>query len=271
MPELPEVETVRRVLTEELVGLNIIDIDIRYPNLIEGDINEFKNNIINKKICKLDRLGKHLIFILNDGALLSHLRMEGKFFYVDNDFPINKHIHVIFKLSNNKLLCYQDVRKFGRFNYRSLNDLYTTPPLNEVGVDLTINNNYSINDIYKKIINKKIPIKATLLDQSILAGLGNIYVDEVLYEAHINPNRLSNTITLEELELIINQMKIIFDNAIINKGTTIKSYTSSLGVIGNYQNFLKVHTKSSCPCCKSTLTRVKIKGRMTYYCEKCQR
>ena len=119
----------------------------------------------------------------------------------------------------------------------------------------------------KKLIDTHIDKQGEIL----VVGLGNIYVDEVLYEAHINPNRLSNTITLEELELIINQMKIIFDNAILNKGTTIKSYTSSLGVIGNYQNFLKVHTKSSCPCCKSTLTRVKIKGRMTYYCEKCQR
>lgn len=271
MPELPEVETVRRVLDNELKELEIINIDIKYPNIIEDDIDYFKNNIINKRIIRLDRLGKHLIFILNDGAILSHLRMEGKFFYVDSNFEINKHIHVIFYLSNGKILCYQDVRKFGRFCYKKNEEIYTTPPLINVGVDLTKDSNPNILDIYNKIINKRIPIKTTLLDQSIIAGLGNIYVDEVLYESHINPNRSSNSITLDEAKKIIENSKKIFLKAIENKGTTIRSYTSSLGVIGNYQNFLKVHTKTECPCCKSTLIRVKINGRMTYFCEKCQR
>ena len=271
MPELPEVETVRRVLNEELSGREFKDLDIRYPNIIEDDIDYFKNNVINKKIVGLDRLGKHLIFLFNDGAMLSHLRMEGKFFYVNPDFEINKHIHVIFHLSNGKLLCYQDVRKFGRFCYRENKELYTTPPLVNVGVDLTKNNNPNINELYKKITNRRTPIKTTLLDQSIIAGLGNIYVDEVLYESHINPNRASNLVSIGDVSNIVLNSEKIFNNAILNKGTTIRSYTSSLGVIGNYQNFLKVHTKTECPCCKSTLIRVKISGRMTYFCEKCQR
>lgn len=271
MPELPEVETVRCVLDSELKNLKIVDLDILYSNIIEDDSNIFKNNIINKEILFLSRLGKHLIFNLSEGYMLAHLRMEGKFFYVDKNFPINKHIHLIFHLSNDKLLCYQDVRKFGRFTYKTASNLYNTPPLLNVGVDLTLNDNYDIDNIYNKIINKSIPIKSTLLDQSIIAGLGNIYVDEVLFASKINPNRKSNSISKAELEDVIKQTKIIFSNAIREKGTTIRSYTSSLGVKGNYQNFLQVHTKNECPCCKSELIRVKIQGRTTYFCEKCQR
>ena len=271
MPELPEVETVRRVLKPQLKNLKIENIIIRYNGIIEDDIDYFINNIKGKTIIDILRRGKYLIFKLNEGYMISHLRMEGKYFYLKRNTLDNKHIHVIFNLSNGYDLLYQDVRKFGKMTYKKDDELYSTHPLNDVGYDPIIDTNYDLDLIYKRIKNKNIPIKSTLLDQSIISGLGNIYVDEVLFASKINPERPSNKIKKDEVREIINQSIIILNDAINNKGTTIKSYTSSLGVEGNYQNFLKVHTKKECPHCKNTLNRVKINGRTTYFCKICQR
>lgn len=271
MPELPEVETVRRVLSSQIINLEIIDIDIRYQNIVSDDINYFISNVKNKIIFDISRLGKFLIFNLDKGNLISHLRMEGKYFYVPKGSMDNKHIHVIFYLSNGYMLCYQDVRKFGRMTYKENDELYNQEPLKNVGIDPIISQNINIEELFNKIKLRKTEIKSTLLDQSILAGLGNIYVDEVLFSSGINPHRLSNKITLDEVNKIVKESIRILNLAIENKGTTIKSYTSSLGVSGNYQFFLQVHTKNVCPHCKKVLIRDKIKGRTTYYCDSCQR
>ena len=271
MPELPEVETVRRVLDKDIVGLTITDIKIKYDNIIDYDILEFKKNIIGKRIVSTERLGKFLIFNLNEGNLISHLRMEGKYFYLPRDTFDNKHVHVIYYFDNGYSLIYQDVRKFGRMTYRSNSELFTTKPLNEVGIDPILNKKIDIEKIYDKIISRSVAIKTTLLDQSIIAGLGNIYVDEVLFLSNIDPTRPSNSIKLEEVERIVNSSISILSRAIEFKGTTIRSYTSSLGVEGQFQNFLNVHTKKECPRCKNALIRVKINGRTTYYCKNCQR
>lgn len=270
MPELPEVETVRKVLDESLKNLTITDISIRYSPIVINN-EEFYNNVCGKKIIELKRLGKYLIFILDSGAFISHLRMEGKYFYLKKDTYDNKHIHVIFYLSNGYMLCYQDVRKFGRMEYKDIKDLYTTAPLVNVGVDPILSKEIEIDPIYDKIVNKVVPIKVSLLDQEIIAGLGNIYVDEVLFKAKINPNKKSSLITKDEVNRIIKYSKEILSKAIEYKGTTIKSYTSSLGVEGNYQQFLLVHTKEFCPICNAKLEKTKISGRSTYYCNNCQR
>lgn len=271
MPELPEVETVRRALKNNLIGLKITDLDIRYDKMIENDIDYFKSNVINKQIIDINRIGKYLIFILNDGAIISHLRMEGKYFYVNDDLVDNKHVHLIFKLSNGYKLMYQDVRKFGRVIYKENKDLYTTKPLNNLGIDPILNKEIEIKTIYDKIVSKTIPIKSTLLEQNIICGLGNIYVDEVLYEANILPSRLSSSITFDEVNLIVKASISILSKAIEYKGTTIRSYTSSLGIKGEYQQFLKIHTKNKCSICNDDVSKMKIGGRTTYYCKKCQR
>lgn len=271
MPELPEVETVRRALLSQIKDLIIDDIDVRYDSIIEGDTIEFVNSIKGKKIENIERLGKYLVFILSEGSFISHLRMEGKYFYVLKDSLDNKHIHVVFYLSNGYMLCYQDVRKFGRMVYKNKNDIYSTKPLSDVGIDPILTKKIEIKTIYDKIVRKTIPIKTVLLDQSILCGLGNIYVDEVLYKSNILPTRLANTLVFEEVEKIVNESVQILSKAIELKGTTIRSYTSSLGVNGEYQNFLLVHTKTHCPNCGNQLDKIKIGGRSTYYCKNCQR
>jgi formamidopyrimidine-DNA glycosylase len=270
MPELAEVECVRRVLKENIINLKINDIEIKYDKIVENDNNYFIDSLKGQTYKDILRRGKYLIFVLDKGYIISHLRMEGKYFYVPKDSMDNKHIHLIYYLSNGYMLCYQDVRKFGRIEFKDDSKLYNTFPISDVGYDPILDKEIEINRIYDKILNKAIPIKTTLLDQNIIAGLGNIYVDEVLFKAKINPLRPSNEISLNDLENIIKYTKEILNEAIKNKGTTIRSYTSSLGVEGNYQNFLNVHTKTICPLCNNKLLKIKIGGRSTYYCNKCQ-
>lgn len=271
MPELPEVEVVRRVLEKDLVGLTIKDIKIKYAPIVSDEVQYFLKNVVGKKIFKMDRLGKFLIFKLNDGNILSHLRMEGKYFYLPKDSMDNKHIHIIFYFDNGYMLCYQDVRKFGRLCYKEDAKLYTTAPLSEVGVDLTKNQSFDKDSLFKKIISKKVPIKTTLLDQSILAGLGNIYVDEVLFLSKINPHMQSSLLTVMGFNNILKYTKECFLKSIEAGGTTIRSYTSSLGVIGHNQDNLFVHTKEICSVCSSKIIKDKTNGRGTYYCPKCQK
>ena len=269
MPELPEVETVRRVLETEILNKKITGIEIFYDKIIDGDKDYFINNVVNHYFKEISRIGKYLIFKLDDdNYILSHLRMEGKYFYEKNDFPINKHIHLIFYFDNGYKLMYQDVRKFGRLEYKNNSDLYITPPLSLLGYE-PFKRNY--DDLFNKLKNKHIPIKSALLDQHILLGLGNIYVDEVLFSAKINPLRIASSITKAECQKIIDEAEKIFNKAIEYKGTTIRSYTSSLGVSGQYQIFLNVHTKKECPICKCSLEIVKVGGRTTYYCPNCQK
>ena len=270
MPELPEVETVKEVLKKHLVHKTIESIDVFYPGILEDPMDEFLKNTLNKTIIDIKRYGKYLIFELNKGYLLSHLRMEGKYYYLENSFMEDKHIHVVFHFKDNSTLYYKDVRKFGRMKYIDKN-IYDELPLSKLGPDLILNENIDLDDIYHKIHRSNKTIKQLLLDQEILAGLGNIYVDEVLFSARIHPKKKGYRITKKNVKDILIESKMILTLAISHKGTTIKSYTSSLGVEGEYQAFLQVHTKNICPNCKMTLNRVKIDRRMTYYCKNCQR
>ncbi len=270
MPELPEVETVRRVLLGSLKGRRIVKIESDYPEMVEQDFNLFKDSLINEEFLDISRMGKYLIFKMTNNYLIAHLRMEGKFFYVKTNSLMNKHIHMIFELDNGYSLLYQDTRKFGRMVVKKEEELYITKPLNKLALDAN-NPNFSKEELYNHLKSRKIPIKEALLNQEIIAGLGNIYVDEVLFASKINPLREAASLSLDECEAILRESKRILDKAIEYKGTTIRSYTSSLGVEGEFQNFLCVHTKSICPLCGANIVKTKISGRGTYYCMRCQK
>ena len=268
MPELPEVETVKRVLKRQLIGLQITDIKINYEKMILNDINYFKNKIINKTFKDIKRKGKALIFEFEDAFLVSHLRMEGKYFYKEDNEPILKHEHIVFYLNNKMTLRYHDTRKFGIMVLKENVDLYTTPPLSLIGPEPW---DINVGALYNILLKTHIPIKTALLDQQIMSGLGNIYVDEVLFLAKINPHRIASNVTEVDVENIIKYSKEVLSKSIEYGGTTIRSYTSSLGVSGNYQQFLLVHTKEICPVCKLNIIKDKTNGRGTYYCSNCQK
>lgn len=273
MPELPEVETVRQGLKQKLLGRTIKEAIIIYDGIIEyPSIKDFTTKIKNQTINDIERYGKWLMFLLDDYYLLSHLRMEGKYFIKDSKEEYKKHEYVIFKLDNKEDLRYMDVRKFGKMHLIKKEDIKDIGPLTSLGLE-PWDENLTITYLKDKYSKKKLPIKTVLLDQSIIVGIGNIYADEILFLSQINPYTKAQDLTDNDLKNIIKYTKKVLEQAIKEGGTTIRSYSSVNGVHGLFQQKLNVHSKEKepCPICKSSIIKVKIGGRGTYYCEKCQK
>lgn len=272
MPEIVEVRTVKDALKKRILNRKIIDIKYRYDGIIKSDKKEFKNVLIGSTFKDIRSIGKWLIFDLGEYSFLSHLRMEGKYYIKPTSEEYEKHEHIIFNLDNNYDLRYKDVRKFGVMILVKTKDIYLLEEIKKLGIEPD-NDSLTKEYIYDKIKKSNKPIKELLLDQTIINGLGNIYVDEVLFESKINPTRIGSSITLEECDKIRKSSFKIIKKATKEGGTTIRSYTSSLGVIGNYQNYLKVHTKenNNCPNCNTLIKKIRVGGRGTYYCPKCQK
>jgi len=273
LPELPEVETVKEVLKPKLITLEVKDVLVHYDKMIKtSDVADFKNKIIGQKFVDIKRRGKYLIFELDDYHLLSHLRMEGKFFYEDEKVSPAKHIHAEFLLCNGSWLRYEDVRKFGTFHlYEKGISLETTPSFSVLGPEPWVAE-FNVENVMAFIKWKKTPIKSMLLSQKVVAGLGNIYVDEVLFAANIHPERKSGDLTREEVEKVVHYTKEILSKATKHKGTTIRTFSQQHGATGEFQNFLKVHTKKNepCPVCSTLISKIKVGGRGTYFCAICQ-
>ena len=270
MPELAEVQTVSDTLKNLIQDRKIIDIDVLYPNIIVGDVEEFKKKMIGQHFRRFLRRGKYLLFEMDDLLFVSHLRMEGKYYYEDFDTKDNKHSHIIFYLDNGKKLAYNDTRKFGRMellpkrdNYNEFKDLGPEPFSEDFNLDYCLN----------VLNNEKKSIKALLLDQHFVAGIGNIYADEIIFAIGIHPETAANLMDEETIEKMIVATRDILNEAIAMGGTTIRSYTSSLGVNGRFQQKLKVHQKEGecCPLCQTKILKTRVAGRGTYYCPHCQK
>ena len=271
MPEIAEVETVRNTLKNKILNKKIKEVKIIYPKIIETNLDEFKKVMKGNTFHDIKRIGKYLIFELDDHYLISHLRMEGKYFLKNSNEEILKHEHLIFTFTDNTDMRYHDTRKFGRMALVLKENLYDYEGIKKQGIE-PIDDKLSKEYLYDKFKNKSIPMKTLLLDQTIISGLGNIYADEVLFEAQVNPFKLGKDITLSECAKIKSASKKIILKAIEEGGTTIRSYTSSLGVTGKFQQYLCVHKQEGKPCkiCKTIIKKAKVNGRSTYYCEKCQ-
>lgn len=269
MPELPEVETVLRTLEGMIKYTKIEAIDILYAPIIQDDITAFKRGLIGKTFTNFKRRGKYLIFELDDIALVVHLRMEGKFYVSNADEPLNKHIHIVFHLHNGQQLRYQDTRKFGRMHLQPLGDYVDFHNLGVEPFDSSFDHEY----VKKYLKGKRQAIKTVLLDQSFIAGIGNIYADEILFRMRVNPQRAACCLSDSNIDDLILYTKEILQEAIKAGGTTIRSYTSSLGVTGRFQQNLMVHQRAGekCCICQSPIVKTKVNGRGTYYCPKCQK
>ena len=273
MPEKPEVITVAKNLERELLNKTITDCNIYWDNIIASPTpTKFKKEIVGQTIHSITTRGKFIVLTLDKYSLLIHLRMEGKFFFRKKKDELNKHEHVELILDDSISFRYHDVRKFGKMYLIPIEDTYKVKPLSELGYeyyDPNLNENYLLD----KFKNKKNPIKTVLLDQSIITGIGNIYDDEILFLSRINPYQKANTLNKKNCIDIITNTKSVLDHAVELGGTTIKSFTSSEGVHGLFQNELLVHgkDKGKCPNCNSDIIKEKINGRGTYYCPKCQR
>lgn len=270
MPELPEVETVLRTLEGQIKDLQITSVDVLWDNIIVDDVQDFKNKIVGQHFRKFKRRGKYLLFEMDDICLVSHLRMEGKYFIQKPDVPLTKHMHVIFGLDNGLQLRYNDTRKFGKMELIPLD--YNYKKFKNLGVE-PLSDDLNFAYVKQYINNIKHPIKQTLLDQSFIAGIGNIYADEILFRMKVNPSRTTSDLNDQEIEDLVKYTKYILQGAIKAGGTTIRSYTSSLGVTGRFQLELKVHQRKDekCYVCNSTIVKTQVSKRGTYYCPKCQK
>ena len=271
MPEIAEVETVRRTLKERILRKNIKSINVIYDKIVESDLQEFKNNLIGLSFNDILRKGKWLMFDIGDYYLCSHLRMEGKYFIKDSSEDVVKHEHIIFTFEDDTDLRYHDTRKFGRMCLVRKDEIDSYEGIRKQGIE-PIDPNLSKEYLYENFRKRKLPMKTLLLDQTIISGLGNIYADDVLFASNIHPLKLGSEITLEDCQNIVTSSKCIIDKAIEKGGTTIKSYTSSLGVTGRFQFDLMVHQreKQNCKVCNTPITKIKVGGRGTYYCGNCQ-
>ena len=268
MPELPEVETVIRTLEHQIKDAEIEKVQVIYPKLVDNlDPREFENKLKGQHFRKFERRGKYLIFELDDYILVSHLRMEGKF-YVEPDLKVkDKHTHLIISLTDSRFIMYHDVRKFGRMQLYPKGTELTV--LNKLGLE-PFDQNLNI-DYLKKKCPAHHELKEILLDQSIIAGIGNIYANEICFAMKVLPDKQFFQLSDKQLQALIDSTRTILAAAIKDGGTTIRSYTSSLGVNGKFQQHLMVHGQQICKVCGSQIKKVYLKGRGTYYCPKCQK
>lgn len=269
MPELPEVETVVRTLKRQIQDRRIEEIEVIYPKMIEGDVGAFQKKLKGQHFRQFMRRGKYILFYMDDVLLVSHLRMEGKYYIQEKEESRDKHMHVIFHLDDGKELRYRDTRKFGRMEILEKDvDLASFHDLGPEPFDEAFNVAYIKSYIKRK---KSLPIKSLLLDQHFVAGIGNIYADEILFACSIRPGRSCKRLTKDDMEHIIEHTRRILKEAIKAGGTTIRSYTSSLGVTGLFQLSCLVHEQKTCKVCDSEIKVKWIGGRSSYYCPNCQK
>ncbi|KJY64229.1 Formamidopyrimidine-DNA glycosylase [Lactobacillus helsingborgensis] len=272
MPEMPEVETVRRTLLPLIKGKTIKEVTVWYPKIITGDAKEFKQQLVGKKITTIDRYAKYLLIRLSGNlTVVSHLRMEGKYRLVKINTKKDKHDHVQIVFSDNSALRYNDVRKFGRMQLIKTGTEKEKTGISKLGAEPN-SAAFTVSYLQNGLARKKKNIKNTLLDQSVVAGLGNIYVDEVLWETKIHPLSHANTIPAEKVAQLHDNINSLIELAIAERGTTIHTYLDANGKTGGFQKMLQVYGHKGEPCvrCGTPLEKIKVNGRGTTFCPKCQ-
>ncbi len=287
MPELPEVETIKRDLGKVAMGKKIIGVEVRKGKMVQGSAAGFRKKLTGKSFKEISRAGKLLVFHLSSGDfLLVHLKMTGQLIYQkgkrttagghkisDKDLERlpNKYTHIIFTFADGSKLFFNDMRQFGYMRLVGKKER------------LKVESGYGIDPLAagftrKKFLGmmkgKKGKIKAVLMDQKFIAGIGNIYVDEICFEAGVRPDRRVESLSETEKGKIFEKCVSILKKAVKYKGTTFRDFRGGEGKPGGFARFLKVYQKESglCPRCrKGKIKKMKVAGRGTRYCPVCQR
>lgn len=270
MPELPEVETVVRILNGFVPKKTIKDIRIFHEKSVLTPASAFKAALIGETFLPCTRVGKFIIFHLtNDKVVISHLRMEGKYFEGTAGQKPEKHDTLIYDFTDGTSLRFNDVRKFGIVELKSESDFMATLPISKLGKEPWSLEAKELHNSFKKISG---PVKNALLDQTIILGLGNIYADEVLFASKINPKSPAKTLSIEECGRLVEESRRILSEAIKQGGSTIRSYHPKEGMSGNMQNELHAygHEGMKCDRCGMIMRKITIGGRGTTYCPICQ-
>lgn len=265
MPELPEVENVIRSLVNKVTGKKVESVVVITPSIIYKR-TDFIDLLKDKTIVSLERRGKYIIIRLDEGNLLIHLRMTGKLLF---NGEMSNHTHLRLDFTNGDYLIYNDVRKFGRINYLSNSelDIYLKT---KVGLEPGL---MGFEEFKAKMEHKRGPLKKILLDQTVIAGIGNIYADEILFASGIHPLTETNKLLDEDYTNLYNNIRGILEKAIIAGGSTIRDYVNGDGTAGGFQDSHQVYGRGGreCNVCGCTLEKIKVVGRTTVYCPICQR
>lgn len=273
MPELPEVETIRLGLNKLISKAVITSVDVYWNRMITPPFSseKFKQVLKGEKIHTVERRGKYLIFILDHWAMVSHLRMEGKYEVVAKNNEYKKHTHVVFHLADGRDLRYMDVRKFGRFTLLPIDKQNEFEPFKKLGPEPRPEN-FNVTYFHEKLSKTKRAIKPVILDQTVVAGVGNIYADESLFLAKINPQKPANTLNKEETIALHAAIIDVIQHAVERGGSTIRSYVNTLGEAGSFQQELNVYGRAGEPCqrCGTPIKKIKLAQRGTHFCPNCQ-
>ena len=277
MPELPEVETIVADLRPHLVGRTIVRCELAFPTLVRHpEPEEFVDAVTGMPIDAVDRRGKYIrIHFAGDAPtpiLVIHLGMSGQLRLVDAVAPLEKHTHAVFFLDDGSQLRYRDPRRFGRLLVGTEDALLTSRKLPRLGPE-PIDPNYEAEALYRELRRRRAPLKAVLLDQKAIAGVGNIYADESLYRARLRPSRISNTVSKQSARRLHQALRESLTVAIANRGSSVDTYRDAWGEIGGQQEELLVYGRAGEPClsCGRPLSSVRIAGRTTVFCRRCQR
>ena len=274
MPELPEVETVRRRLEPVLVGRRFERVEIADPRLTRPeDPTEVAAELTGERVVALDRRGKYLVVRFESGrVLLIHLRMTGSLLHTPTGRPADiSHQRAVVNLDDGSDVVYRDVRRFGTWLLMEPHGL--DPYLAERLGGEPLGRAFTTKSLAARLANRKAPVKAALLDQRTLAGLGNIYVDEALWRARIHPLRPARELELEEVRALREGIKRALEAGIKRQGATLRDYRQPDGRAGSMQKEFKVYGRLGEPCdrCGTPIEKTRVAGRGTWYCPTCQR
>jgi formamidopyrimidine-DNA glycosylase len=290
MPELPEVETIRIGLQTYIVGHVINDIDVRMPKMVSGEVQK----VHGARVQKVRRFGKGLVIDLdNDHSIAIHIKMTGQLIYFGPDRPKdallatakvgttlpNEHTHVIFNLDNDSVLYYNDIRRFGWIKILKTNEVAELPFFKGLGpepaiTDVTDGRQMLTLELFAGIVKKaKGPIKPLLLDQKKIGGIGNIYANDALFVAKIHPKRPANSLSEEEVSALYDAIHTVMKKGLEVGGASEWQYVNALGSAGQYQNFFQIYGMNGRPCvvCGTTVEKIVMAGRGTFFCPECQK
>lgn len=270
MPEMPEVQTIADDLRGHLTGREIMGVTINWPSTIaEPEVSQFESRVVGLCIRQVSRRGKYIVIQLECGYLLIHLRMSGQLRVAPREESLESHIRVIFDLDDGRQMRFRDIRKFGR--------IYLVDDPREITAGLgpePLGEEFSLGCFRRQLAGRSGRLKPLLLNQSFLAGLGNIYADEVLFAAQLHPLRKADSLTRAEQASLHEAIRVVLDGAVAGRGTTLSDggYTDASGQTGTYQSELAVYGRTGHPCprCRTPIERIVVGGRSAHFCPLCQ-
>jgi formamidopyrimidine-DNA glycosylase len=270
MPELPEVETVRRGLALKISGRRIVRAELRRPDLRRPFPPALAERLHGAQIGALGRRGKYILIELDaDGVLLLHLGMSGRVTVGDAALPAAPHDHVVLTLDDETVIRFNDPRRFGLIDYVRRGEAARHPLLASLGPE-PLESSFNGAYLTSKLAGKLTPIKAALLDQRIVAGLGNIYVCEALYRAGLSPRRLATSIGRRRADRLATAIKSVLTEAIAAGGSSVRDYVQADGKLGYFQHHWAVYGREGEPCpgcdCAEGVRRIVQSRRSTFYC-----